>query len=237
MIAIRGVPLVPGARFDPDSRRNSPTSTGVETDGSNMRRFPTRPTGLLAVICAVCLHVDAEDPGTHGTPSAAPANQAVSKWRFRKDFGLGFGEPSPAGLQYAVLTFDFDPRSDGRQQGTKPPGRVWACAQSTHTAVDQHGVPIWLSSDDLMRRAVKTSELSFPMLDLSKGSHFRGVVKLDLLIGEQGDVKCAQVVSGHPIAISSAMWAIRSWRFRPFVQHDRRTAVFGRLTIPYDVTR
>ena len=204
-----------------------------------MRRFPTRPTGLLAIICAVCLHVNAEDPGTNGTPSAAPANEAVSKWRFRKDLGLGFVEPPPAGLQYAVLTlsFDFDARSDGQRQETKRPGRGWTCAQGTHAAVDQRGVPIWLSSDDLMRRAVKTSELRFPMLDMSKGSHFRGVVKLDLPISEQGDVKCAQVVSGHPIAISSAMWAIRSWRFRPFVQHDKRIAVLGRLTIPYDVTR
>lgn len=144
-------------------------------DGSNMRRFPTRPTGLLAIICAVCLHVNAEDPGTNGTPSAAPANEAVSKWRFRKDLGLGFVEPPPAGLQYAVLTlsFDFDARSDGQRQETKRPGRGWTCAQGTHAAVDQRGVPIWLSSDDLMRRAVKTSELRFPMLDMSKGSHFR----------------------------------------------------------------
>jgi len=80
-------------------------------------------------------------------------------------------------------------------------------------------------------------ELSFPMLDMSKGSHFRGEVKIDLPLDEQGGVKCAQVMSGHPIAVASAMGAIRNWKFKPFVQHDKRIAVFGHLMIPYDITR
>jgi len=88
---------------------------------------------------------------------AASAQTAVSKWKFQKDFGLGFVEPSTAGPQYAVLSlsFDFSPKNDGRGRDAKPSGVGWACAEGTQSAADGQGVPIWLRTDDLMRRVVK----------------------------------------------------------------------------------
>ena len=167
----------------------------------------------------------------------AVVDRALSKWRFQKDFGVGFAGSSPVEPKYAVLTlsFYFNPRTDSRGRADATPGAEdGACARGISSVVDERGVPIWLSSDDLMRRAVKRSNLSFPGLG---HGHLRGEVQLDLLIDEQGKVACAQAIRGHPIAIASAMSTIRGWEFKPFVRAGSRRPVLGHLTIAYDVGR
>lgn len=106
------------------------------------------------------------------------------------------------------------------------------CPGERFAATDTQGQKIRLETDELMRRAVKTTNLSLPMLD---GGHLHGTVELDVVIDRTGKVACANVVGGHPIAATSAMAAIPNWRFQPFVLRKKRVTVTGRLKIPYDV--
>ncbi|MES1262080.1 MAG: energy transducer TonB, partial [Acidobacteriota bacterium] len=108
------------------------------------------------------------------------------------------------------------------------------CGNEAGSALDERGAPLWLSSDDLMRRAIHTEPLTFPMLG---HGHLQGAVRLDIRIDERGNVECAHAVNGDPIAISSAMTAIHVWRFRPFVHGGKAIPVHGHLTIKYDVAR
>lgn len=166
---------------------------------------------------------------------AASAENAVSKWKFQKQFGLSFPGRPPVEPKYAVLSlaFDFEPNTgDQAQLYAQPSAEFRSCTQKVSSSPDERG--IWLSSDDLMRRVIQKSYLSFPMLD---GGCLHGEVRLNLLIDAEGKVACAQVVSGHPIAIASAMATIRDWRFKPLVRKDKGIPVFGHLTIPYDVSR
>jgi hypothetical protein len=106
------------------------------------------------------------------------------------------------------------------------------CPEERFAATDPQGQKIRLRTDELMRRVVKKTNLTFPMLD---GGHLRGTVELDVVIDRTGKVACANVVSGHPIAAASAMASIPNWRFQPFVLLKKRLTVTGRLSIPYDV--
>ena len=165
------------------------------------------------------------------------AEEAVSKWKFRKDFGFGFAKPSSATPQYAELriNFSFEPRvADQGQVSADFSADQAPCAQTGDSVVDETGSPIWLTSDNLMRRAIKKAGLTFPMLGQG---HLRGDVKLDIRIDERGNVVCAHAVSGHPIAIASAMAVIQQWKFKPFLQGSKRLPVLGHLTISYDVAR
>jgi TonB family protein len=65
----------------------------------------------------------------------------------------------------------------------------------------------------------------------------RGEVKLDVMIDGQGHVACASAIGGNPIAISSAMAAIRNWRFKPLIQRGKAMPVLGHLTIPYQCVK
>jgi TonB family protein len=160
---------------------------------------------------------------------AKAAEDAVSQWRFKKDFGFSFSGHRPIHPQYAVLnlTFDFQP-DPGRSDASL---EAWACTQKSSVARDEHGAPIWLNSEDLFRRAVHKTDLAFPMLDRGR---LHGVINVDVLIDARGNVACALAISGHPIAIASAMSAIRTWRFKPFTQDAQAIPVFGHLVIPYD---
>lgn len=168
---------------------------------------------------------------------AASAESAVTQWKFQKDFGLGLVEPSRGGAEYAVLnlSFDFDLKSDANGRlDSKLNINGWTCAEGVLFAADEHGSPIWLSSEELMKRALKKVILNFPGLGHGR---LQGDVLLALMIDAQGNVACAQAISGHPIAIASAMQAIQGWRFKPFVRRDRGIAVFGLLTIHYNASR
>ena len=175
--------------------------------------------------------------GVGPAPLTTSAEKAVSKWKYRKDFGLGFAKPSAATPEYAELkiNFNFDPRAtDQGQIGRDFSVDPALCAQTGDSAVNENGSPVWLTSDDLMRRVIKKAGLIFPMLG---HGHLRGVVRVDVRIDARGSVACAHAISGHPIAIASAMAAIQDWKFKPFIQDGKPMPVHGHLTISYDVAR
>jgi hypothetical protein len=162
---------------------------------------------------------------------AKAAEDAVSQWQFQKDFGFSFSGNGPH-PQYAVLSLTFDFKPDPERTDALLTG--WTCTQNSSAARDEHGAPIWLNSEDLFRRAVHKTDLAWPMLDRGR---LHGVVNVDVLIDSRGNVACALAISGHPIAIASAMSAVRTWRFKPFVQSGKALPVLGHLSLPYDTRR
>jgi hypothetical protein len=95
------------------------------------------------------------------------------------------------------------------------PPSTWACADSRSPATVDQGHQIWLNSVEVMRRVVKKTDPTFPMLD---GGRLRGTVKLDVLIDGTGKVACLEAVSGNPVAIAAVMAVTRNWQFRPKFQ-------------------
>ncbi len=49
--------------------------------------------------------------------------------------------------------------------------------------------------------------------DLAKRMHIAGVVKLEVVIQANGNVKSTKVVGGNPVLIQSATDAVRKWKF------------------------
>lgn len=63
-----------------------------------------------------------------------------------------------------------------------------------------------------------------------------GYVHIGILVDESGQVSCAQVVSGHPIIVGSAIEAARHWKFRPATQNGRKVAFYGVLAFHYSTS-
>jgi TonB family protein len=169
---------------------------------------------------------------------ARPTEEALRKWKFRRDFGFTFASTSGQHPAYAVtgLAFDFAPEFGGQGRGNAhaDDASVWPCADKRSPAVDERGIQRWLSSEELMHRVVHRSELRFPMFD---GGRLHGEVQLDILIDSRGEVACARLISGHPIAAASAMDAIQRWTFQPLTVQGKRVPVLGHLTVPFDIRR
>ena len=94
---------------------------------------------------------------------------------------------------------------------------------------------IVLDSASLMKRAVRSKTMEIP--GLMDGSTMEGSVTLLLLLNQEGDVDCASVLQGHPIAYSSALEAIRQFHFLPFMVSGQRHSVLGIISLHFDFRR
>ncbi|MCW5970955.1 MAG: energy transducer TonB [Blastocatellales bacterium] len=111
----------------------------------------------------------------------------------------------------------------------------WHCVRGKEFARDSKGQAIWLGTDDMMGLVIDKSPLKLPLL-LGK-NNLQGIVNIDVLIGENGKVKCIRAVKGHPFAISSAIDAVPNWKFKPYTVDGVPSGVLGEMEIPYDFRR
>jgi outer membrane biosynthesis protein TonB len=63
--------------------------------------------------------------------------------------------------------------------------------------------------------------------------HLWGTVVLEVRFGPDGKLACVHVKSGHPMAISAAVEAIKRSTFKPAISHGVAKAGCGLITIKY----
>ena len=68
---------------------------------------------------------------------------------------------------------------------------------------------------------------------LEKDLNIAGITVLEVRFEADGTVACARARSGHPIAISAAMEAIRKWTFKPVLSNGVAKGACGTVTIKY----
>ena len=66
------------------------------------------------------------------------------------------------------------------------------------------------------RRAVDKVAAVYP--ELAQRNRIRGVVKVEVVVRENGSVKSAKVLGGSPLLVDSAADAVRKWKFEPASQ-------------------
>jgi hypothetical protein len=147
--------------------------------------------------------------------------EAVSRWKFQRDFGFTFTRGRPA-ADYAVLrlSFDFNPVSENR-----------ACRMQLRLA-EQTGFPVMLSSYHLIRIANHRVMPKTP-----SSCRCEGVVQVRLLIDASGEVKCIEPGPGHPLLVYSALETLRQWRFQPFVHRGVPVPYVGELSVRFSAGR
>lgn len=68
---------------------------------------------------------------------------------------------------------------------------------------------------------------------LDKGLNLAGNVVMEVRFDASGKVACAHAKSGHPIAISAAMEAIKKWTFKPVESSGVANSGCGLISIKY----
>jgi hypothetical protein len=68
---------------------------------------------------------------------------------------------------------------------------------------------------------------------LDKGLNLSGIVVVEMRFDSAGKITCARGKSGHPMAISAAMTAIKKWTFKPIVSGGVAKGGCGVITIKY----
>lgn len=71
--------------------------------------------------------------------------------------------------------------------------------------------------------------------EMGKQLHVQGGVVLRIAISETGTVKVLGVVSGSPLLASSAIEAVRNWRYSPFLIEGKPAPVQSLVTVPFSL--
>jgi protein TonB len=64
---------------------------------------------------------------------------------------------------------------------------------------------------------------------LARQARIEGQVLVDILVDQQGNVACAQLIYGHPMLAGSAVEAAKDWTFRPKKQKGHAVSFYGHL--------
>jgi TonB family protein len=93
------------------------------------------------------------------------------------------------------------------------------------------------------KRVVLPAEVSMSLLirpeaipvysPLARQAHIEGEVVLDADISKEGSVDALRVISGHPLLISSAVNAVKEWRYKPYMLNGVPVAVNTRITVKF----
>jgi protein TonB len=70
-----------------------------------------------------------------------------------------------------------------------------------------------VQNEEMVRRAKSKVSPQYP--DLARKMNITGTVKIEVVVSPNGTVKEARVVGGHPVLASSALDAVKKWRFEP----------------------
>jgi TonB family protein len=72
---------------------------------------------------------------------------------------------------------------------------------------------ITISFAQQARKPISSPAPEFP--DIAKKMKLTGVVKIEVLIGADGEIKASNVVGGHPILADAAQKALKKWKYAP----------------------
>ena len=63
------------------------------------------------------------------------------------------------------------------------------------------------------RKSISNPQPEYP--DIARKMNFSGVVRIEVVIGTDGEIKNAKVVGGHPVLADAALKALKKWKYAP----------------------
>jgi TonB family protein len=67
----------------------------------------------------------------------------------------------------------------------------------------------------------------------ARSQHIEGAVKLDALVGEDGNVHEVMITSGPPLLAKAAAQAVKQWHYQPFQLNGRPVSMHNQITIQF----
>lgn len=92
--------------------------------------------------------------------------------------------------------------------------RVEFLKEEAEKAAPEAESPVLATADDMRGRLIYRVGPIYP--PLARQARIQGVVLLRIIINKLGEVRDAQVVSGHPMLSPAAMDAVKKWRYMPY---------------------
>lgn len=82
-------------------------------------------------------------------------------------------------------------------------------------------------------RLIQEVQPAYPVL--AKETRTQGVVVLDCVIDEQGNVTQLKLISGHPLLVPAALEAVQRWKYQPTLLNGVPVAVEMRVSVTFSL--
>jgi protein TonB len=107
--------------------------------------------------------------------------------------------------------------TDSIKGGSKQQGNnaIVEASSTTKFAASQN---VWLSPTQAETLILSRTEPQYPPEALA--AHHAGNVVLEVQVAEDGSISNIRTLSGDPTLAAAATEAVRSWRYKPYRQHD-----------------
>jgi TonB family protein len=76
-----------------------------------------------------------------------------------------------------------------------------------------HPLPGRAQQDELTRKVKSKVSPVYP--ELARRMSISGVVKVQVVVAQNGTVKSTKIVGGHPLLVNAATDAVKKWKFEP----------------------
>jgi TonB family protein len=115
--------------------------------------------------------------------------------------------------------------------------RVWQVM--TAAAGISFGISFALPASGQILRAPSIAEKKLvtkvePVYPLDAADHrIEGVVRIDVVVGKNGHIESARLISGHPLLAPAALQAVRQWVFEPTLADGKPVRVATEIDVPF----
>jgi TonB family protein len=155
----------------------------------------------------------AKGPSTK--PSAPAPDELVVYEKGKVVFRMKPTRPEGDPIVQAAATAKINSNPPSASSATKP-----ATSQS-----------VWLAPAEAETRILTRTEPEYPPEALA--AHRSGTVVLEVSVAEDGSVSTVRPLSGDRVLSAAATAAVRTWRYRPYRQHDHPTPFQTDVTLTF----
>jgi len=149
-------------------------------------------------------------------PSVPAPDELVVYEKGKVVFRMKPAQPDGDPIVQAAATAKID--------ATNPPSG----SSATKPAAPQS---VWLAPAEAETRILTRTEPEYPPAALA--AHRSGAVVLEVEVAGDGSVSAVRPLSGDRVLSAAAAVAVRTWRYRPFRQHDRSTPFQTDVTLTF----
>jgi TonB family protein len=127
------------------------------------------------------------------------------------------------GIQFVTLTQLS--RDEPDEKMFEVPAQYNACEEGDGQE------PVKIAASAAAANLIERMDPVYP--PLAQAARIQGSVELTVLIGKDGSVKTAQLVSGHPLLVNAAKDAVMQWKYRPALVNGNVVTVIARVILNF----
>jgi TonB family protein len=197
-----------------------------------------------------------------GHPLLAPAAlEAVKQWKYKPYLlnaepiqletivQLTFTLPNEHAGNATVTDSPLDPAppANGSQniRRTNPeaigvvgdvPGGVPRADSNTATAspIPALGTPQRVRVSSGVEQGLLVTKVNPDYPPDAKQQHIQGLVVMKVIIGKDGNVESAELISGHPLLAPAALDAVKQWKFKPYLLNGNPIEAESQIQVNFD---